>query len=261
MNINSITSNAYHKTGTETSKKALDKYKEAYQTSSKEMDKIEISSEALERQSDEKLSAASGKDSLPITKGSEDNTYVIHFSDSAMVSRTISRGYIIVNGTRIELSDEEKKQLTQIDEQAQANREEAFNEYIMQHETAVAKQQGEAYQKMAEGVSRAFAIAAKISRGGKASGTEEKELMEFNPELYAMAKNAAMMARRQEKQETEMLYKLEKQSNKAATQEDAAEGVDGSSFSWKTYETQMKVSLADSPTVGEITEGEIELNK
>ena len=64
----------------------------------------EIISEAYELQNnDEKISAASGKDTLGITRGDKENTFVIHFSDSAMVSRAISRGYITVNGMDIEL--------------------------------------------------------------------------------------------------------------------------------------------------------------
>ena len=55
------------------------------------------------------MSAASGKDILGITKGDKDNSFVIHFSDSAMVSRAVSRGYITVNGVKLELSEETKQ--------------------------------------------------------------------------------------------------------------------------------------------------------
>ena len=52
---------------------------------------------------------------------------------------------------------------------AQADREKAYNKYIMQHEMAVAKQQSEALSKAYGGMSEAFEIAAKISKGGKVS--------------------------------------------------------------------------------------------
>lgn len=93
------------------------------------------------------MTASSGKDILGITKGDKDNSYVIHFSDSAMVSRAVSRGYIKVNGMELKFSDETKQQLLKTDKQAQADREKAYNEYIMQHEIAVAKQQSEAWKK------------------------------------------------------------------------------------------------------------------
>lgn len=109
------------------------------------MDSLEISLEAYKLQeSPTKMSATSGKDSLEITKGNNENSYVIHFKDSAMVSRAVSRGYITINGKDIQLSDDVKNQLISIDKQAEAKREAAYKEYIMQHDMAVAEQQGEA---------------------------------------------------------------------------------------------------------------------
>ena len=40
----------------------------------------------------EKITATSGKDVLGITKGDKENSYIVHFSDSAMVSRAVARG-------------------------------------------------------------------------------------------------------------------------------------------------------------------------
>ena len=37
-------------------------------------------------QEDKKITATSGKDVLGITKGDKENSYIVHFSDSAMVS-------------------------------------------------------------------------------------------------------------------------------------------------------------------------------
>ena len=39
----------------------------------------------------EKITATSGKDVLGITKGDKENSYIVHFSDSAMVSRAVAR--------------------------------------------------------------------------------------------------------------------------------------------------------------------------
>lgn len=70
-------------------------------------DTVEISATAYKRNvTGEKMTATSGKDTLGITKGDTDNSFVIHFSDSAMVSRAVSRGYITVNGTELQLSEE-----------------------------------------------------------------------------------------------------------------------------------------------------------
>lgn len=144
------------------------KYAEKCKSSNHQRDVVEISSEAYEiQEKEEQMSATSGKDTLGITKGSKENTYIIHFSDSTMVSRAISRGYITVNGINIELSDETKKQLSEIDKKAEADRVQAYNEYVMQHEMPVAQQQSETWKKAAEDASRAFEIAAKLSGGGK----------------------------------------------------------------------------------------------
>lgn len=122
MNINHVINNAYKYTNTISEQKALNIYKETYRPVSKKMDSLEISSEAYELQNDEKISATSGKDILGITRGNKENNFVIHFSDSAMVSRAVSRGYITVNGINIELSDKIKEHLTNVNKQVQTDR-------------------------------------------------------------------------------------------------------------------------------------------
>lgn len=87
----------------------------------------------------------------------------------------------------LKLSDETKQQLLKTDKQAQADREKAYNEYIMQHEIAVAKQQSEAWKK-----------------------------------AYGCTNG----------------------------------GVSWSQFEWKTYDTQMTVSVEDTVNVEHISEGE-----
>ena len=48
----------------------------------------------VKRYMDKKITATSGKDVLGITKGDKENSYIVHFSDSAMVSRAVARGYV-----------------------------------------------------------------------------------------------------------------------------------------------------------------------
>ena len=38
---------------------------------------------------------------MGITKGDKENSYIVHFSDSAMVSRAVARGYVTVNGADV----------------------------------------------------------------------------------------------------------------------------------------------------------------
>lgn len=245
---------------------------ENYKNTSEMRDTIEISSKAYHMQADnEQISAASGKDTLKVTKGNKENTYIIHFSDSAIVSRTISRGYITVNGTKIDLSDKVKKQLQEADKRAEADRMQAYNEYIMQHELAVAHQQSEAYQKLSDDTSRAILIMARIQNGEKISSSEEKELMQFNPQLYAMAKNTAAMAKNtaamaenaaatpKQHYKQEKIYGKEDIPNNYY-KNNSIQGVKWSQFEWKTYENQMTVSLEDTVEIQGISENSVTLS-
>lgn len=258
MNINSIVSNLYNSQNTSaTIHRTEEKSTATNQAVTIKTDSVEISSAAYELQGKkENMSASSGKDTLGISKGDGYNDYVIHFSDSAMVSRAISRGYITVNGVDIQLSDDVKNQLTAIDKQAQADRLTAFNQYIMEHEMAVAQQQGETLASAYKDMSEAIKIAAKISSGGKVSSSDMKKLMEINPQLYAMAMALRIMSEGQEKQNgTEMASE-----EKSAEDNDIVQGVNWSDFEWKSYDTQMTVSMNGSPAVENIKEGEISLS-
>ena len=51
-----------------------------------------------------------------------------HFSDSAMVSRAVARGYVTVNGKEVELTEDTKQQLLKTDKEASAAREKAYQD-------------------------------------------------------------------------------------------------------------------------------------
>lgn len=190
---------------------------------SEKRDSVEISPAAYESMgASEKMSATSGKDILGITKGDKDNSFVIHFSDSAMVSRAVSRGYITVNGLELKLSEDTKQQLLRVDEQAKAEREKAYNDYVMQHEMAVAKQQSETLK-------RAFS-----------NMTDTVNMLE------------AIL-------NTKMIPKQYENATKAY--ENAQDGVSWSQFEWKTYDTQMKISIGDTINIEDIFKGEIIFGK
>ncbi len=79
----------------------------------------------------EKITATSGKDVLGITKGDKENSYIVHFSDSAMVSRAVARGYVTVNGKEVELTEDTKQQLLKTDKEASAAREKAYQDWLI----------------------------------------------------------------------------------------------------------------------------------
>ena len=218
MNVNSV----YHKQqdtyiGTQSVKKL-----KLAESKKSDLDSVEISSKTYK---EEKMTATSGKDTLGITKGDKDNSYVIHFSDSAMVSRAVSRGYITVNGKNIELSEETKQKLKKTDEQAKAAREKAYNEYVMQHEIAVAKQQSEAWKK---------------ALGELPEGL--KMLLEVNTEGDRVSEQSGKQ---------KLLY-----DNALKAYDSVNGGVSWSQFEWKTYDTQMTVAFEDTVKVEDISMGE-----
>lgn len=256
MKINAVVKNFYSSYNQMTERqKSMETSQPSSQAVSKKTDTLDISKEAYKTPvSDETMRATSGKDALGITKGEKANSFIIHFSDSAMVSRAISRGYLTVNGVDIQLSDDLKKQLTEIDKQAQADREAAFYQSTIAHDLAVTKQQSEAWANAYEDLAEAIAIAAKISAGGKVSSSDLKKLMETSPQLYAMAMAVKTMAKSQEKQtETEITGNEETSKSNAATQ-----GVSWSDFERKSYETQMSVTIDDgTPSVTDVEKGEV----
>jgi len=178
------------------------------------------------RDTGEKMTATSGKDTLGITKGDKDNSYVILFADSAMVSRAVHRGYITVNGRDFQLSEETKQQLLKTNKQAQAEREKAYQKYVMQHEMAVAKQQSESVERALE---KAFG-----------STTDIVDIFDIifgktvRPKQYENAVKA---------------YK------------NTQEGVSWSQFEWKGYDTRMKLDVGNTIKVEDISIGEIILNE
>ena len=135
-----------------------------------------------------------------------------------MVSRAVSRGYITVNGTELQLSEETKQQLLKADEQAKAEREKAYREYVMQHEMAVAKQQSETLKKAFVGMTDTVNILDEIL--GKKVMSKQYE-------------------------------------NASKAYKSTQGGVSWTQFEWKTYDTQMKISIEDTIKVEDISKGKI----
>ena len=169
----------------------------------------------------EKITATSGKDVLGITKGDKENSYIVHFSDSAMVSRAVARGYVTVNGVDVELTEDTKRQLLKVDKEANAAREKAYQDYVMQYEMAVAKQQSEAWRKALDGVPDSLRM-----------------LLEINN-----TENVPEYSEKQKKQYSDAIKAYEHTGN----------GVSWSQFEWKTYDTQMTVTFEDSVKVESIS--------
>ena len=124
---------------------------------------------------------------MGITKGDKENSYIVHFSDSAMVSRAVARGYVTVNGKEVELTEDTKRQLLKVDKEASAAREKAYQDYVMQHEMAVAKQQSEAWRKALDGVPDSLRMLLEINN---TENVKEREFYGIYFNEYHTQKNA-----------------------------------------------------------------------
>ena len=124
---------------------------------------------------------------MGITKGDKENSYIVHFSDSAMVSRAVARGYVTVNGKEVELTEDTKRQLLKVDKEASAAREKAYQDYVMQYEMAVAKQQSEAWRKALDGVPDSLRMLLEINN---TENVKEREFYGIYFNEYHTQKNA-----------------------------------------------------------------------
>lgn len=106
-------------------------------------------------------------------------------------------------GATFELSDaylqREKELQERIDELSGQikNNEKTLDELIEQEvgifNSIAAKQQGDAMKEYGEEMAKCLEIARRISRGDRVPAQDEKKLMDFNMEIYQMAKEMAAM--------------------------------------------------------------------
>lgn len=128
---------------------------------------------------------------------------------------------INVSGVTLELSDEYWKKYTELQEQidtltSQIEKNEKGVDDVINMEVGiansiVAKQQGDAMKEAAEDMAKCLEIARRISRGDKVPAQDEKKLMEFNMEIYQIAKNMAVMNLNKKHKEWESLWEDEEE--------------------------------------------------
>lgn len=81
--------------------------------------------------------------------------------------------------------------------------------------SVVAKQQGEAMKEYGEEMAKCLEIARRISRGDRVPAQDEKKLMDFNMDIYKMAKEMAAMNMEGEHKEWESLWGEEEEKEYA----------------------------------------------
>ena len=79
------------------------------------------------------------------------------------------------------------------------------------HNMVVAEQQGDAMKSVMEDQAKAIEIAGRIAKGGRVPPEDEAFLLENNPDMYKLAKLAAMHAKEHEKYKTALEEKEPKE--------------------------------------------------
>ena len=72
--------------------------------------------------------------------------------------------------------------------------------------SVVAKQQGEAAKDYGEEMGKIMTVARRLMHGDQVPMQDEKKLMEYDKDLYIMAKNAGMMARLEKRKKYDSLW-------------------------------------------------------
>lgn len=130
------------------------------------------------------------------------------------------------NGVSLELSDEYLQRFTELQERIdtltdQIKKNEKSLDDVIEMElgianSEVAKQQGDAMEEAAEDMAKCLEIARRISRGDKVPAQDEKKLMDFNMEIYQIAKNMAVMNMNKKHKEWESLWEDEEEKQEYA---------------------------------------------
>lgn len=178
------------------------------------------------------------------------NQLTVSFDNMAMASRAVKQGYIEVDGKRVDLSDDVKKRLAATSQEIQKARERVAMENAMRHNAAVARQQGDAMKQATDKMTRAVNTASRIMHGKKVSPADEKELMETNPELYAVVKNAAELAKHRRKQDDAEDERVSVANDEARAREAEPKDYSVEEVEMPRVEVQMDISFeGDTPKV------------
>ena len=201
-------------------------------------DKVEIShagkelSQAEKGQDIEKSKENAPNIEFSVMRRGDTNRVSVSFANSAMVHRAVEQGYIEMDGRQVVLSDDVKKQLIATNRQIQDAKKAVSMHNMLLHEAANARQTSDAMKEANDKMSRAMTTASRIMHGRKVSPADEKELMEFNKDLYALAKSAAALAEHRRKRD-------DKEDDKISAENDEARAREAEPKDYSVEETPM----------------------
>ncbi|MDE6962114.1 MAG: hypothetical protein K2P30_00620 [Lachnospiraceae bacterium] len=167
-------------------------------------------------------------------------------TDSSDIGAMLSSGRMEVDGVSIELSEEAKLALEEAREKLIAERTAELERYTAEFNGYVAKQQSEAYEDMAEDMAKALETARRIANGDIVPAKDEQKLLEYDAELYKMAKNAAMLHEMEERRKQKSLYENEEEREYTDPEEETTP--------MQEFGVAVELSAVDAPVVGDVVE-------
>jgi hypothetical protein len=143
-----------------------------------------------------------------LTNTTNTKRVVLQLGDAA---KAIKNGNINIDCDTFELSDEVKSAMQEAFDKAMAEQAKIVEMNAAAHNMVVAEQQGDAMKETMENQAKAIEIAGRIAKGGRVPPEDEAFLLENNPDMYKLAKLAAMHAKEHEKYKTALEEKEPKE--------------------------------------------------
>lgn len=161
------------------------------------------------------------------------------FTNAADMGKALATKQINVDGVSINLSDEALQALYDAREKFYADREAERERYVAEFNSYVAKQQSEAAEDMSEDMAKALTTARRIANGDIVPAIDEQKLLEFNEELYQVAKAAAMLHQMEEHRKDKSLYGDEEEREYTDPEAETTPE--------QKYAVEVEISLEDMP--------------
>lgn len=188
----------------------------------------------------------------PSQENRNTETSRVVFTNAADLGKALASRKVNVDGVSVELSDEALQALFDARDKFYSDRDAERNRYFAELNGYAAKQQSEAMEDAAEDMAKALETARRIARGDIVPAQDEKKLLEYDDELYQMAKNAAMLhAMDEERKKHKSLYEDEEEREYTDPMEETTPE--------QKYGVEVEISLGGgAPVVESISEGQLE---
>lgn len=163
------------------------------------------------------------------------------FTDAAQINQAISTGKVEVDGVSVELSEEVMQVLKDAREKWSRERAAEAQRYMMEYSSYAAKRQSEMSEDINADMAKALETARRIARGDIVPAKDERKLMEYDHDLYQMAKNAAMLHWMEKHKKHKSLYKDDEDREYTDPEKETTP--------MREIGIEVEVSLGDMPTV------------